>query len=194
MAKIRRIPVIGEMSGKVGQVVVKRYRDKYVITSIPVASAHRSPKQKAHTQRFRDAMEYAKLKTRESPTDELYGRPAHEQGKAANTLAVSDFFRPPVIRKVDLTDYQGKAGARLTVMVDNIIQVREVRVTIVDSEDKPVEAGMGKMVKNNIWSYTTTRDVESTGQANGATVVIVATDHPGNIVEQRVEQSFPNDG
>ena len=187
MAKIRKLPVIGEMSGKVGQVVVKRYADKYVITSIPVAPRHRSEKQKAHAERFKDAMEYAQIANDESPTDELYGAPAREQGKAANTLAVSDFFRPPIIRKVDPGDYAGKAGDTLNIVVENIIPVRRVAVSVLDDEDKKVESGWAKLLKDNIWSYSAKTTVEPTATGQQVPRVVTATDYPDNVVQERVE-------
>ncbi len=196
MAKIRRMPVIGEMSGKVGEVVVKHYRDKIVITSIPVAPLHRSEKQKAHNERFRDAMEYARLATAtDHPAQELYAQPAREQGKAANTLAVSDFFRPPGIRKVDSRGYKGQAGDRLNIVIDNVIQVREVMVTLMDGNGDLLERGPAKMLKDDIWSYTAMGNIgekvdEASGQVGAITVVVTAIDHPGNSVEERIEMEL----
>ena len=189
MAKIRRLPVIGEMSGKVGQVVVKRYADKYVVTSIPAAPLYRSAKQKAHAQRFKEAMEYAKLANMKPPTDELYGAPAREQGKAANTIAVSDFFRPPVIRKVDAGNYGGQAGDSLNIVIENIIPVRRVTVSLLYGKGKVLERGYAKLRKDNLWTYTAKQDIPDRGQSqDGAiSVIVTATDHPDNVVKEQVE-------
>lgn len=199
MAKLRKEGVIGEFSGKVGPVVIKRYRDRVVVTTPPVFSKPRTEKQKAHAQRFKDAMEYAQIATGKPPTEELYTVPARKDGKAANTVAVSDFFRPPVIRKVDLGDYAGKAGGRMTLKVENVIPVKQVAVFILpaghedpagDTEhlDKlALELGLARRNEgsDDLWSYRVKKDAGKAGE-EALTVVIRATDHPGNVVEESV--------
>lgn len=232
MAKMEQIPLLGRMRGKVGDLVVKRYRDKYVVTAMPVPPDKRSEKQKAQSQRFADAMRWARHATRDSPTKELYDRAVQDTDRAANTAAVSDYLRPPVVRKVDLGDYAGQKGAKLSIRVENLVAVWRVAVYILDGDDagdataddpgdataddpadataddpdgtdktdittasysrslhkRALELGLaspaGEVGKEGEWSYTSKADVPN-GDA-GLIVVIMATDHPGNMVEQRI--------
>jgi len=198
MAKMEQIPILGRMRGKVGDLIVKRYRDKYVVTAMPTPPDKRSEKQKVQSQRFADAQHWARHATRDSPTKELYDQAVADLDRASNTVAVSDYLRPPTISKVDLADYQGQAGARLTIAVENVVPVWQVAVFIVPAKDddaasdperldkRALELGLAKPGEDGEWSYTTKKDA-GTGEGEVLTVVIRATDHPGNSVEQRVE-------
>ena len=135
MAKMERIPILGRMRGKVGDLIVKRYRDKYVVTAMPTPPDKRSEKQRAQSERFADAMDYAMEATRESPTRELYDEAVKDLDRASNTVAVSDFMRAPKIDRVDLGDYAGQKGARLTIRVENVVAVRRVAVFVLPPDD-----------------------------------------------------------
>ena len=132
MAKIEQIPILGRMRGRVGDLVVRRYRDKYVVAARPYTEKPRSARQKAQSQRFADAMAYARNATRDPPTKELYDQAVKDLDRASNTVAVSDYLRPPVIDQVDLGDYSGQKGTRLTVRVENVVAARQVAVFILD--------------------------------------------------------------
>ena len=135
MAKMEQIPILGRMRGKVGDLIVKRYSDGYVVSARPYFSKPRTEKQKAQSQRFADAMDYARDATRDSPTKELYAEAVKDLDRASNTVAVSDFMRPPTIKKLDLEDYAGQAGARLTIKVENVIPVWRVAVYVLPASD-----------------------------------------------------------
>lgn len=188
MAKIEQIPILGRMSGRVGDLVVRRYRDKYVVAAMPRIHKPRSEKQKAQSERFADAMDWAKDATRDFPTKELYDQAVADLDRASNTVAVSDYLRPPVINKVNLNNYRGQQGAHLTIHVKNVIPVEKVRVSIHDAKGQMLGTGLAQMGPGDVWTYTIKQDVAQTeGPSSMVTVVITAIDHPGNEVEQRVE-------
>jgi len=224
MAKMEQIPVLGRMRGKVGDLIVKRYSDGYVVSARPYFSKPRTEKQKAQSARFADAMAYARDATREPPTRELYDAVVADTNRASNTAAVSDYMRPPTIKKMDLADYSGQQGAVLKMRVENLVPVQQVAVLILpagaddaqegDPDDAPagtgatddedinsasylrslharaLETGLAGPVgepADGEWRYTTKTDVDASGAEGGKlTVVVRVTDHPGNVVEERV--------
>ena len=236
MAKMEQIPVLGRMRGKVGDLIVKRYSDGYVVSARPYFSKPRTEKQKAQSARFADAMAYARDATREPPTKELYDRAVADTNRASNTAAVSDYMRPPTIKKMDLADYSGQKGTVLKIRVENLVPVQQVAVFILESAvadevqdpaadegadpagddaavGKPKFTGFAEAAYDRWlharaleldlagpvgeqwdgeWRYTTKTDVGTGGadgeakQEPGLTVVVRVTDHPGNVVEERV--------
>ena len=229
MAKIEQIPILGRMSGRVGDLVVRRYSDKYVVAAMPIISKPRTEKQKAQSQRFAKAMDWAKDATRDPPTKGLYDRAVADVDRASNTAAVSDYLRPPRIVRVDLNDYTGQAGTVLSLRVNNVIPVRQVAVFILPANDDDaddtrdddtddvtadtgdhdeieiispasdlasihegaLELGLASPAgseggKDGVWSYTTKTDVGA-DRGGEVTVLVRVTDHPGNMVEERVE-------
>jgi len=245
MAKMEQIPLLGRMRGKVGDLVIRKYRDKYVVAARPYTDKPRTEKQKAQSERFRQAMVYARHATRDPPTKELYDQAVADVDRAANTAAVSDYLRPPSIDRVDLGDYAGQAGTALTIRVENLVPVRQVAVFILESaaadevqdpagedrgpagdadeaddtagdeagDTKPKFTGFAEASYDRWlharaleldlagptgdpwdgeWRYKTETDVQAGGadgeakQEPGLTVVVRVTDHPGNVVEERV--------
>ncbi len=191
MAKIlgNKFP-FGLITGKIGNIVLKNRNGKYYVSSLPQSTKPSTKKQLAHQERFRKAVEYGKTVTREgSPTREYYVQLAAKKNKSAMNLAVADWFAIPVIEEVDLSEYHGLVGDIVTIRAFKPkTMVTGVSVVILDDEGHEVERG--KAVEHplwpGVWSYTATTAVVT----RNATIVVTATDLPGNTDEARLEKAF----
>jgi len=179
MAKILKIPVIGEMKGKVGQVVVRRRDGKFYVATPPIHDKAPTDKQLEHQQKFKRAIRYARRATEEdSPSREAYeeAATAAHDGRTPMNLAVADWFHPPEIDEVDFGEYHGMAGDKIFIYLNNDAKVKRVWMVISDGDGTELERGEATRSRNLEWFYTTTEDLPG----EDATFVITIRDLPGN--------------
>lgn len=180
----------GTCTGKIGDVVVRRRGNKYYVASVPVITKPPTKKQLAQRERFKKAIEYAKKATHEdSPIREVYEMLAKWKDRNPMNVAVSDYFNVPEIEEVDLSEYQGMVGDRITVFAfKEKTLVDRVTVVILDEDGNEVERGeaMEDPAVPTIWTFIASSPVVT----RNAVVVVTATDLPGNTVEQRVEKTL----
>ena len=191
MSKERKKGLLGEFTGKVGPIVVKYQEGKYIVTTPPVIPNKPSTKQLTQRERFKEAVEYARLANLDdSPTKEIYEEAAKFHGKYPFRLAMADFFHPAQIAEVDSSEYHGRAGDILTIKVRNEVPVAKVTVSITDGDGNGIERGLA--IEQNFleWTYTATQDLPG----DDAIFVIHATDLPGNTTEETVEEHLVNFG
>lgn len=94
MAKIKLSTLFTELYGRVGGLVFKRSRrGKTIIARSPNMSRVRwSQAQKAHRQRFREAVTYAHAALKDPERSALYEKIARERDSTPFNMAVSDYF------------------------------------------------------------------------------------------------------
>ncbi len=178
MGKARKKGLIGEFTGKVGPIVVRYSNGEYIVTTPPVRAKKASEKQLKQRERFKEAIEHARLANLDdSPTREIYEEVAELNGKSPFRLAMTDFFHAPEIVEVDFSNYHGRAGDSLTIRVRNDVPVARVTVRITDGEGNGIERGLA--VEQNFleWRYTATQDLPG----DEATFTIAATDLPYSV-------------
>ena len=83
------------------------------------------------------------------------------------------------MQEVDVSRYSGQAGQKITARADDVVDVREVQVTIQASGGAVLESGLAAKSKptGDWWDYVAQSDLEL---AAGTTVEAVALDWPGN--------------
>jgi hypothetical protein len=126
MAKVKDNIITEGLSGKLGKRLVARHtRDgRTIIATCPDYTGHKwTPGQRSHHSRFQEASAYASKASKSNP---LYAALAAGTAKNAYNIALSDWFKPPVIHGVT-----HQAGSLRVHVTDNV-QVTEVRVTISD--------------------------------------------------------------
>jgi hypothetical protein len=167
MAKVKDNIVTEGLSGKLGKRLVARHmRDgRTIIATRPNYTGHKwTPGQSSHHSRFKRASAYASLASKTNP---IYAVLAAGTAKNAYNLALSDWFKPPVIHQITQ-----EAGSILVHATDNV-QVTEVRVTISDEHGKMLEQGKAvPLEKGAWWEYAST---------TGGRVHVEAFDPAGNI-------------
>ena len=167
------------MSGKVGQVVVRRRDGKFYVATPPMNTKDPSDKQLEHQQKFKRAIRYARRATGEdSPSREAYEEAANiaHDGRTPMNLAVADWFHPPEIDEVDFGEYHGVTGDKIFIFLNNDAKVKRVWMVISDGDGTELERGEATRSQNLEWFYTTTVDLP--GQ--DATFIITIRDLPGN--------------
>ena len=129
------------------------------------AKERRSPRQKDHNGRFADASHYA----RRAQTQPVYVELAAAAAmKTAYNFAVSDWFHPPEIHRIER-----KKDCIRVEATDNI-GVARVRATVRDEQGQVMESGEATRSRGNWWKFTP----QTAGQ--GGSVLAEAWDLPKN--------------
>lgn len=150
MAKVENNVLVRGWSGKVGDAVFRQMKDGSTWVSVTPDFSRRkfSKGQKSHQSRFKEAASYARAAAKAQP---LYAELAKGTTKNAYNIALSDWFNPPVIHRMECRD--GKVWIDAS---DNVLVTR-VRVTVLDEEGKTLEQGEAVQQGSNTgwWEYVT---------------------------------------
>jgi len=177
MAKVELNPVMEKMSGKIGDLIFKRYQDEVVVSrKANRANLVPTPAQVAHNERFRQATVYAKASLADPVARAIYEAAAKEKGKPVFALAVGDYLNAPSVDFVDLAGYSGKVGEKIVIRASDDIGVVSVNVSI-RSGRGVVEQGPATFEQGS-WRYTTQAVVDLT--AGSIAIDVTAFDRPGN--------------
>ncbi len=178
MAKVKLNPVMEKMSGKIGDLVFRRYEGEVVVArKADTSGIIPTPVQVAHRERFRLAAVYAKASLSDEVLKVVYEAAAKEKSKPAFALAVGDFLNAPMIDAIDLAAYTGKAGEKIVIRASDDIDVVNVTVAIRNAEAGAFEQGTA-VFEQGSWRYTTQITL---GTASGSFAVdVTAVDRPGN--------------
>jgi hypothetical protein len=183
MAKQTRNVVTHGLSGKIGDLLVFRQKDgKTIVAKAPAPPKRVSEKQTEHRQRFQEAVIYAKAALASPVTGDLY-QTAAKKGRQPFNVAVADFFNAPDIHRVDLKEYHGAVGDKITVIVSDDVAVQSVQVSIYHADGSPVESGAA-VNASGLWIYTVEQNNEN---REGSKIVITASDFPGNVTHKEQE-------
>ena len=95
MAKVTLHPTILRIQGKMGDMVFRlSHTGEMTVTKVPdMSNVKWSKAQKAHRQRFKKAVTYAKAAMAEPKVRVLYEKMAAKKGKRPFDMAVSDYFK-----------------------------------------------------------------------------------------------------
>jgi hypothetical protein len=167
---------IKALRGKIGGLIFRQMPDgSTVVSQAPPektrrqkkrAKLKRSPRQKAHNSNFREAVYYARPAAKAQP---LYAElAAATPMKTAYNLALSDWFHPPQIHRIE------RKKGRIRVQASDDVLVTKVRVTVLDGPDGNVlERGEAVRRRGNWWEFAS--------QTDGKTIVAEAWDLPGHV-------------
>ncbi len=180
MAKIQSNLVIHGLSGMLGkQVVVRRLKNgQYVLSAAPHRrSRELSVAQKAHLEKFRQAIVYAKGAQGAPEYQDI----ARARELSAYNVAIADFLHPPEIRQIDLSSYHGKADDTIAIFAVDDVKVKTVGVMIVNDDGTLVEKGTAVVAdqNSNQWLYTTKCAAGSTS----VKIVVDVADLAGQVAE-----------
>ena len=95
MAKIKLSPMLQEVRGRLGDYVFRRtHTGEVILSRIPDMSKVKwSKAQKAHRQRFKKAVAYARAAMAEPKVRAVYEKMAAKNNKRPFDMAVSDYFK-----------------------------------------------------------------------------------------------------
>ncbi|MDR2765806.1 MAG: hypothetical protein LBB90_12370 [Tannerella sp.] len=185
MAKSRRNVVTQGLSGTIGTLVFSQRGGQTIVRMRPQQGHHTfSEEQKEHQRRFQRAILYGKTAIADAETKAGYQQAA-KPGQSAFNVAVADFFNAPVIERIDLSNYTGKAGDTIQVYVYDDFAVKEVRIRISNADGSLVEEGAARTDAIGYeWTYVATQTNES---LEGDRIEVFVSDTPGNVTHEERE-------
>jgi hypothetical protein len=178
MAKVQNNVMARGVVGLFGdQLVLKRDKaGRTILSNRPHFRADRvfTPAQRTQQERFREARAYA----RETKNLEVYQTKAAGTPQTPSNVAMTDWFHPPEIREIDLSNWTGQAGQTIRIRAVDDVQVKQVSVAILDESGAVLEQGLAAPEEGDWWTYRTTTD--ETGYPR---VQVCAEDLPGHVTE-----------
>lgn len=171
MAKVRNNPVVRGISGSIGNMVFRQMPDgsTYVSAKHNFSRRKFSQGQKDHQSHFRQGVAYARDAARSQP---VYAELAAGTILSPYNIALSDWFNPPVIHKIE------REGGRIHIWASDNVCVAGVEVRVLDEEGGIVEKGEGVRGEGDWWEYVPTAEGK---------VVVEARDLAGNVVNLAIE-------
>ena len=132
MAKVKNNVVVQGISGGIKELVFRQMPDgsTYVSGKPDFSRRKFSKGQKDHQSRFQQAVAYAREAAKAQP---IYAELAAGTIKSTYNFALSDWFNPPVIHKIERVD------GHIRVQASDNVMVTKVLVTVLDEVGKAVE-------------------------------------------------------
>lgn len=176
MAEAKDNIVTHGLRGKLGDLIVfKRYGDRTIVSKIPdMSRVKKSAKQKVENNKFREAALYARSQMADPVAKAEYTAKIKGMQRAYN-LAIADFYNPPEIRKVDITNFfQNKK-----VIINAVDDFKVVRVSLeaYDANGTLIEAGEAQELAEFVWEYNFLKDYDTEDLYK---LTVYAWDKPGN--------------
>ena len=183
MAKMKDNNATHGIRGKVNQLVYSQRFGETVVSKPPIRTAPLSESQKNINSIFKQAVLYARTVLQNAVIRQAYKTKA-KPGQTAFNLAIADYFKPPIVVSVNLSQLANQVGSRITALVTDNFRVEAVKVKIEKANGALLEEGNAVLQPDGLnWQYTTTT---ANGNTAGNTVSIIATDLPGHsTVEQK---------
>ena len=174
MAKVKKNIIMSGLSGSLGPDHYARItRDGRTIISVKPDFSNRqfSEGQLGHQTRMQQAAAYAKA-AKDNP---IYIKKAEGTAKNAYNVALGDWFKPPIIRRIEWLD------GKVRVSASDDVMVTRVTVTILNEEGQCLEQGEADLVLGVWWDYQ---------PANNGRILIEARDLAGNITQQEFSPQY----
>jgi hypothetical protein len=174
MAKVKKNIIIWGVSGSLGPDHYARItKDGRTIISHKPDFSNRqfSEGQRKVQSRMQQAAAYAKA----AKNNPIYVKKAEGTAKNAYNVALGDWFKPPVIRRIEWQD------GKVRVSASDDVMVTKVTVTILDEGEQPLEQGDAELTLGVWWDYQ---------PANKGRIRIEAWDLAGNVTQQEFSPQY----
>ena len=181
MAEIKLNPLFAGISGKVGNVVIKKSKKgKTFIASRPKKSnTPPSEAQLARRKAFGKASDYAKTVQADEATRAFYEALAEESKTTVRALCMADYLNKPTVKELDFSRYHGQVDDRIQITTHDDVGVVEVHVKLTKEDGALIEYGKAfeQCEGSGYWEYVATVPVPL-----GTHIFISAEafDRPGN--------------
>ncbi|MGA3014400.1 MAG: hypothetical protein ABSD71_10240 [Bacteroidales bacterium] len=173
-------------SGRVGDIVLKNYGGKSVMTKRPDCSkVIKTARQLVLMNKFARGVKFGQFAKDNPALCENYNKKRPDL--SPYHAAISDFMTRPVIERVDVSDYQGHPGDVVTVSAWDKWNIEGVGIVIFNALGDVIEFGAAvprEFSGNMEWDYTATvEDVDY----KSCRILVRVKDRPGNVVESEVD-------
>ncbi|RPI92372.1 MAG: hypothetical protein EHM40_13195 [Chloroflexi bacterium] len=178
MAKVHNNVLVRGLKGLLGdQLVLKTDKaGRTIVSNKPVFASDRvfTPAQRTQQERFRLARAYA----RSAKDLEIYKAKAEGTPRTPSNIAMMDWFHPPEVREIDLSEWTGQARQPIRIRAVDDVQVKQVSVVIMNEHDAVLEQGPATVEDDGWWTYQTRTTV-----AGKSKVLVAAEDLPGHVTQ-----------
>jgi hypothetical protein len=158
MAKVELNQTVAALRGKIENWVYRQQDGKTIVTPYRAPKSRKpSPAQKQARTRFQAAHAYATEVLSDPLRRLVYQKLGAERKRPPNALLASNFLTPPLLEKIDLTAYTGRAGEIIRIVAFDPIEVTAVNVTIrpATGGGGPIESGAA-VQDHGVWGYRAT--------------------------------------
>ena len=170
MARLKKNAVISGLSGQLGKDHYARHtKDGKTIISVKPDFSNRqfSEAQLEVQSDLKAASAYARVASKTNPIyEQIAKKKARKKVLNAYNVALRDWFRPPVIKRIEWDN------GHICIMASDDTMVTRVTVTIVSDEGKCLEQAEAQSIKGVFWKYQTT---------HSGLVRVEAWDFAGNV-------------
>ena len=160
MAKIKLNPLFAGMSGKIGNIVIKRSMNGVVfVARMPdMSKVKPSAAQLAQRRAFAQAGNYAKSARADETPWALYEALAEVRNTSARALYMGDYMNAPTMDDPDFSRYHGQVGDRILIRTYDDVGVVEVNVKLTKSNGDLIEYGKAieQFTGYGVWEYVAT--------------------------------------
>lgn len=143
MANSKENIVTEGLSGKLYQLVFKRWFGRTIVAKRPRTISTGSAKQLSIRSSFKNAITYAKAAVADAAKKLAYKAKA-KPGQSAYNMAIDDFFKSPTIGEIDCSGYNGQVGSTVIALVTDDFKVVSVKLCIDKSNGDLLEEGSAK--------------------------------------------------
>ena len=182
--------ITSHYSGRVGDIVLRWYGDKSVMSKRPNCSnVIRSEKQKLNSLKFAKAVNYGKHAKVDPVLNKFIKNKINKKKTTSKDVyhaAIQYYQTNVVIDKIDVDKYKGLIDNMITALVWDKLHVESVLLTIYNQAGEVVESGQAVEAKYSAgtdWEYKAT--VLNTNYI-GSKIEVQAKDKRGNIVKRSV--------
>lgn len=182
MANINENLLVRGARGNVGkQFIYRKHGNSTIIARMPSVNpnAEGSEAQLVRREYFESAAIYASGAIKNAELKKEYQKKA-PPGKNAYNMALRDYLKAPVVKKVNTSSYNGTPGSAIVVYAKDDFRVVAVKVSIyVTSTNQLLEEGNAILDPIHLaqWIYTAT---QAHAALEDLTIIATATDLPGN--------------
>ncbi len=173
----------GNIRGRVGDVVFRKYGDKTIMSAAPRKRSNyaKTPQEMKVHLLFKKRVRYASKATADPVLRAMYA----SRSKAPYKLAFADAVHAPEVKSIDVKHYTSKPGSHILIEALDDFMVKEVRVDIVDGCGQFIESGFAVESEDQLhWQYTAQN---ANLHLQGTTIAAHAFDHPRNCGSLEVE-------
>lgn len=174
------------LRGRFGrQFVFRKFGPRTIAARRGTPSETQTEGQLAHRARFLQATQYARVKMLDpqAKAEYLNMARANDHGNAF-AAAVGDFLKAINIGTIETTGYTGAAGYPIVISVNDVQKVKEMTVTLRDTNGTVLESGLATLATSTAgWTYITTVAIPD---ITGVEISVEVTDRPGNQAQKAV--------
>jgi hypothetical protein len=168
------------------KIIVRRINGELYLAQFSIDKKKRIPTaaQIKQTNKFSAAATYAREALANPELQKIYQSKATQKRPAFNR-AFTDYLKPPEIRRIDASAYNGKVGSTITIKAIDDFQIKAVDVNIFNAEGDLVEKGPAMIdpIYRFKWIYTATKRNKILKECM---IKVVAKDHAENTGEHNI--------